>query len=132
MSHLLLQTWDSKLIFPPWFVEIQIFSIPFAYVVCFLTLHIFRQGFLLATLGPQCENFFPDPATANQLKTAFNIILPLGFIPMMLCTASGFAAYILDRPRLAFVVVTLLSMVYGLLLVVPQQVGRRHPLPKRV
>lgn len=99
----------------------QICSTPFVYVVCFLTLHIFRQGFLLATLGPQVEYFFPDATIAEKLKTSFNIILPLGFIPMMLCTASGFAAYILDRPRLAFVVVTLLSMGYGLLLLVPEQ-----------
>jgi len=98
----------------------QIFSIPFLYVVCFLTVHIFRQGFLLATVGPQVEYFFKEDM-AEWLKTSFNIILPLGFIPMMLCTASGFAAYILDRPRLAFVVVTLLSMVYGLLLLVPEQ-----------
>ncbi|KAJ1491370.1 hypothetical protein T484DRAFT_1774488, partial [Baffinella frigidus] len=32
--------------------------------------------------------------------------------------ASGFAGFILSRPRLAFIVVTLLSMVYGLLLMV--------------
>jgi len=99
----------------------QIFSVPFMYVVCFLTMHIFRQGFVLATLGPQVEAFFPDPVVSSQLKTAFNIILPMGFVPMMLCTASGFAAYILDRPKLAFVVVTLVSMVYGLLLLVPTQ-----------
>jgi len=96
----------------------QICSVPFAYVTLFLTTHIFRQGFLIGTLGPQVEAFFPDAKLADTLKGLFNIILPLGFIPMMFCTASGFAGYILNRPKLAFVFVTLISMVYGLLLLV--------------
>ena len=90
----------------------------FLYLVCFLSTHIFRQGFLLGTLGPQVEAFFPDPEESKALQGLFNIILPLGFIPMMFCTASGFAGFILSRPRLAFIVVTLLSMVYGLLMLV--------------
>ncbi len=48
----------------------------------------------------QCEEFFPEeqyPGLASQLKDAFNIILPLGFIPMMFCTASGFAGYVSIR-----------------------------------
>jgi len=96
----------------------QIMSVQFGYLVCFLSMHIFRQGFLLGTIGPQVEAFFPDPVQAEGLKGLFNVILPLGFIPMMFCTASGFAGFILSRPRLAFIVVTLLSMVYGLLLMV--------------
>lgn len=102
-------------------LHVQICSVPFAYVVCFLSTHIFRQGFLLATVGPQVEVFFPDPAKAQQLKDSFNIILPLGFIPMMFCTASGFAGYVLNRPRLAFIIVTLMSQVYGLLLIWPNE-----------
>lgn len=96
----------------------QVFSIEFLYVVLFLTIHIFRQGFLLGTLGPQVEAFFPDKSQADMLKSLFNVILPLGFLPMMFCTASGLAGFILNRPRLAFVLVTLISMVYGGLLLV--------------
>lgn len=44
----------------------------------------------------QVEQFFPDAVLAAQLKDSFNVILPLGFIPMMFCTASGFAGYVLD------------------------------------
>lgn len=44
----------------------------------------------------QVEQFFPDAGLAAQLKDSFNVILPLGFIPMMFCTASGFAGYVLD------------------------------------
>ena len=94
----------------------QICSVPFFYVACFFSMHNFRQGFLLATVGPQVELFFPDTALAESLKNSFNIILPLGFIPMMFCTASGFAGYVLNRPRLAFIVVTAMSQIYGLLL----------------
>ena len=42
----------------------------------------------------------------------------LGFIPMMFCTASGFAGYVLNRPRLAFIVVTAMSQIYGVTLLV--------------
>ena len=56
-----------------------------------------------------------------MLKDSFNIILPLGFIPMMFCTASGFAGYVLNRPRLAFIVVTIMSQIYGLLLLWPNE-----------
>lgn len=101
----------------------QVCSVPFAYVTIFLCVHIFRQGFLLGTLGPQVEYFFTDAALANKLKDSFNIILPLGFLPMMFCTASGFAGYVLNRPNLAFIVVTLMSMVYGGLLLVPNVVA---------
>lgn len=34
-------------------LHVQICSVPFAYVTLFLSMHIFRQGFLLATVGPQ-------------------------------------------------------------------------------
>jgi len=34
-------------------LSVQICSVPFLYVVCFLSTHIFRQGFLLGTVGPQ-------------------------------------------------------------------------------
>ena len=57
------------------------------------------------------EAFFPDTVLQGRLKDSFNIILPLGFIPMMFCTASGFAGYVLNRPRLAFIVVTIMSQV---------------------
>jgi len=105
-------------------LSVQICSVPFLYVVCFLSTHIFRQGFLLGTVGPQVEHFFPEsdfPGKAKQLTDSFNIILPLGFIPMMFCTASGFAGYVLNRPRLAFIVVTLMSQIYGLLLLWPNE-----------
>ena len=36
----------------------QICSAPFFYVTCFLALHIFRQGFLLGTVGPQVYFYF--------------------------------------------------------------------------
>jgi len=67
------------------------------------------------------EAFFPDTALQGRLKDSFNIILPLGFIPMMFCTASGFAGYVLNRPRLAFIVVTIMSQIYGLLLLWPNE-----------
>ena len=35
---------------------------------------------------------------------------------MMFCTASGFAGYVLNRPRLAFIVVTAMSQIYGVLM----------------
>jgi len=37
---------------------------------------------------------------------------------MMFCTASGFAGYVLNRPRLAFIVVTAMSQIYGVTLLV--------------
>ncbi|EKX31925.1 hypothetical protein GUITHDRAFT_121897 [Guillardia theta CCMP2712] len=52
----------------------------------------YSGGFLLATLGPQVEYFFQDPQVSSRLKNLFNIILPLGFVPMMFCTASGVAS----------------------------------------
>eukprot|EP00291_Cryptomonas_curvata_P005519 CAMPEP_0172190146 /NCGR_PEP_ID=MMETSP1050-20130122/22944_1 /TAXON_ID=233186 /ORGANISM="Cryptomonas curvata, Strain CCAP979/52" /LENGTH=465 /DNA_ID=CAMNT_0012864973 /DNA_START=24 /DNA_END=1418 /DNA_ORIENTATION=- len=98
----------------------QIFSFPFFYVTLFFSIHNFCQGFVLATLGPQIEEFFTadDGKQAQTLISSFTIILPLGFLPMMLFTATGLAAYILARHRLAFIFVSLLCTIYGLLLLV--------------
>ena len=46
-------------------------------------------------------NLNPDPYTRIA-----------GFIPMMVFTASGFTDFLLSRPNLAFIVVTLISMVF--------------------
>ena len=83
-----------------------------------MVVHIFRQGFILATVGPQTELFFPEKQ-AYFLSDAFSIVLPLGFLPMAVLTAAGVAGYILSRPNLAFLFVNLLSMTYGLLLLLP-------------
>ena len=45
--------------------------------------------------------------------------MPLGFVPMMLCSATGFTSYILDRPHIAFIFVTFLCQLYSLLLLCP-------------
>uniref|UniRef100_A0A7S0XDU2 Major facilitator superfamily (MFS) profile domain-containing protein n=1 Tax=Mantoniella antarctica TaxID=81844 RepID=A0A7S0XDU2_9CHLO len=96
----------------------QICSGPFAIATSFMVVHIFRQGLILATIGPQMEAFFPEKQ-ASFLSDAFSIVLPLGFLPMAVLTAAGAAGYILSRPNLAFVFVNLLSMTYGLMLLVP-------------
>jgi hypothetical protein len=96
----------------------QICSGPFAIATSFMVVHIFRQGFILATIGPQTEIFFPEKQ-AFFLSDAFSIVLPLGFLPMAFLTAAGAAGYILSRPNLAFVFVNLLSMAYGLMLLCP-------------
>ncbi|KAJ1495552.1 hypothetical protein T484DRAFT_1761952 [Baffinella frigidus] len=93
-----------------YFLKLTMRSAEFGYLVCFMSMHTYRQGFFLATLGPQVEAFFPDEATADFLQDLFNIALPLGFIPMLLCTVSGLTGFILPKPRLAFVAVTALSM----------------------
>lgn len=91
----------------------MVFSAQFAYSTAFLAMHIFRQGFVLATVGPQAEHFF-EQGKADFLANAFSIILPMGFVPMALLTASGLAGYLLKRKHVAFTVVTVLSMAYGL------------------
>lgn len=96
----------------------QICSGPFFIATSFMVVHIFRQGFILATVGPQTEIFFPEKQ-AYFLSDAFSIVLPLGFLPMALLTAVGLAGYILSRPNVAFIFVNLLSMTYGLMLLLP-------------
>jgi hypothetical protein len=80
----------------------QICSQPFAIATSFMVIHIFRQGFVLATLGPQAEAFFPEKE-ASLLADAFSIILPLGFLPMAILTATGVVGsdrYCLPRCRM--------------------------------
>jgi len=96
----------------------QLGSGAFWMAASFMCVHIFRQGFVLATLGPQMETFFPG-RTAKMLSDAFSVVLPLGFIPMAILTATGGAGAILRRPMFAFFFVTVLSMLYGGLLLVP-------------
>jgi hypothetical protein len=99
-------------------IRAQLRSGAFWMAASFMCVHIFRQGFVLATLGPQMETFFPAK-TAKTLSDAFSIVLPMGFIPMAILTAVGAAGAILTRPMFAFFFVTSLSMVYGGLLLVP-------------
>mmetsp|Transcript_5172 Transcript_5172/g.23285 ORF Transcript_5172/g.23285 Transcript_5172/m.23285 type:complete len:439 (-) Transcript_5172:2562-3878(-) len=79
----------------------QLSSGAFWMAASFMCVHIFRQGFVLATLGPQMETFFPG-RTAKMLSDAFSVVLPLGFIPMAILTATGGAGAILRRPMFAF------------------------------
>lgn len=90
----------------------------FAYGACFLVVQIFRQGFIIDTVGLRNEVLF-DAGTAAFLSDSFSLILPLGFIPMALLTAVGATGALLARPRLAFIAVNFASAVYGLLLVAP-------------
>lgn len=99
-------------------IRAQLRSGAFWMAASFMCVHIFRQGFVLATLGPQMEAFFPAK-TAKTLSDAFSIVLPMGFVPMAILTAVGAAGAILKRPMFAFFFVTSLSMVYGGLLLVP-------------
>ena len=96
----------------------QLLSGPFFLAATFTAVHIFRQGFLLATVGPRAETFF-DADRATFLADAFSVILPLGFLPMALLTATGAAGAILSRPDVAFAFVNVISMAYGLALLIP-------------
>jgi hypothetical protein len=97
----------------------QLCSVPFVYLTLFLAMHNFRHGFLLSTLGRQIETFFADPAEAQGLLALFNTVLPLGFTPMMLFTATGASDYLLTNPLVGFVVVNVLCITYGLMLLAP-------------
>mmetsp|Transcript_11767 Transcript_11767/g.49445 ORF Transcript_11767/g.49445 Transcript_11767/m.49445 type:complete len:440 (-) Transcript_11767:760-2079(-) len=82
-------------------IRAQLRSGAFWMAASFMCVHIFRQGFVLATLGPQMEAFFPAK-TAKTLSEAFSTVLPMGFIPMAILTAVGAAGAILKRPMFAF------------------------------
>lgn len=97
----------------------QVFSWEFTYVTFFFAVHNFTQGVVLATTGMQVSHYFPDERTAEMLADAFSVILPMGFLPVLLCTLSGISGFILTRPQLAFMVVSLMSCTYGAMFLVP-------------
>eukprot|EP00192_Tetraselmis_astigmatica_P002873 CAMPEP_0117669556 /NCGR_PEP_ID=MMETSP0804-20121206/12204_1 /TAXON_ID=1074897 /ORGANISM="Tetraselmis astigmatica, Strain CCMP880" /LENGTH=583 /DNA_ID=CAMNT_0005477639 /DNA_START=251 /DNA_END=2002 /DNA_ORIENTATION=+ len=103
----------------------QVLSWEFSYAATFLVIHIFRQGFVLSTVYIQLHHFFgpKQNALADLLADLFSVFLPLGFIPMLLYSATGCSAYLLSRPSLSFFVSTVCSMTYGLLFLWPSVPG---------
>uniref|UniRef100_A0A061R1R6 Mfs transporter n=1 Tax=Tetraselmis sp. GSL018 TaxID=582737 RepID=A0A061R1R6_9CHLO len=97
----------------------QVLSWEFAYVTLFFSVHNFTQGVVLTTMGMQTAHYFPDRRTADSMADLFSIILPLGFLPMLFCTITGASGFILNRPQLAFFVVSLMSCTYGALFLFP-------------
>ena len=98
----------------------QLLSWEFLYAASFLAVHIFRQGFVLTTMNSQLEHFFhDDPDMARGLADVFSVFLPLGFLPMLALSVSGFNSCLMQRPRLALAVSTGLSMGFGLLFLWP-------------
>ena len=97
----------------------QISSWEFVYVTLFFSVHNFTQGVVLATMGMQTTHYFTDKHTAVMMANLFSVILPLGFLPMLLCTMTGLSGYIISRPQLAFLVVSLMSCTYGGLFLFP-------------
>ena len=91
----------------------QLCSTEFAYLLAFFTIHNFTQGLVMTTMGPQVAYFFEDKGTAEMLADVFSIILPLGFLPVMICTVAGVSGFILSRFNLSFVVTTVISCAYG-------------------
>jgi len=116
----------------------------FLYAAVFLTVHIFRQGVMLAGVGPQAELRFPDAAeegtgggggadeaieaieaaarttttttVGERLAYDFSFILPLGFLPMLLLTLLGVSGTLARYPLSGYAVVNVLSSLYNLLL----------------
>eukprot|EP00873_Tetraselmis_striata_P039294 jgi/Tetstr1/459558/TSEL_004923.t1 len=97
----------------------QVFSWEFAYVTLFFAVHNFTQGVVLTTTGMQVAHYFPDERTAEMMADAFSVILPMGFLPVLLCTITGISGFILNRPQLAFMVVSLMSCTYGGMFLIP-------------
>ena len=95
----------------------QLQSCEFLFVACFIVTHILRQGFMLTTIGRRAEVVFGDKL-GNSLVDLFSIALPLGFLPMGVFTACRLADRLAAKPERAFVIVSALSMVWGVLLVV--------------
>jgi MFS family permease len=97
----------------------QVFSWEFAYVTFFFAVHNFTQGVVLTTTGMQVSHYFPDERTAEMMADLFSIILPMGFLPVLFCTLTGISGFILNRPQLAFLVVSLMSCTYGAMFLFP-------------
>ena len=95
----------------------QLQSCEFLFVACFIVTHVLRQGFMLTTIGRRAEVVFGDKL-GNSLVDLFSIALPLGFLPMGVFTACRLADRLAAKPERAFVIVSALSMVWGVLLVV--------------
>ena len=90
---------------------------PFFIATSFMVVHIFAKV-CSRHRRPSGRDFLPK-GQAYFLSNAFSIILPLGFLPMAMLTAVGVAGQILSSPNVAFVFVNLLSMAYGLMLLIP-------------
>mmetsp|Transcript_30208 Transcript_30208/g.77559 ORF Transcript_30208/g.77559 Transcript_30208/m.77559 type:complete len:538 (-) Transcript_30208:873-2486(-) len=97
----------------------QLATWDFTYLLVFFCMHNFTQGLVMTTMGEQVAHFFPDPETADMLAETFSVVLPMGFLPVLLCTFAGISGFILSRFNLAFVVTSVLSCTYGALFLWP-------------
>lgn len=93
----------------------QLLSSEFGFAAAFMSVHVFRQGFVLTTMAPQLLNAFSDPDLATELSDVFSLCLALGFIPIFLASVTGCGEYLLCRPVLSLLVSTAVSMAYSVL-----------------
>eukprot|EP00993_Chasmostoma_nieuportense_P000932 NODE_1856_length_1357_cov_51.022764_g1764_i0.p1 GENE.NODE_1856_length_1357_cov_51.022764_g1764_i0~~NODE_1856_length_1357_cov_51.022764_g1764_i0.p1 ORF type:complete len:419 (+),score=96.48 NODE_1856_length_1357_cov_51.022764_g1764_i0:51-1307(+) len=88
------------------------------YLSLLVTENLFRQGLVFESITLQCQALFPSHV-ADHLAAVFSVMLPLGFLPMLLLVVTGLARRILQRPPHAFVLILCLTITYGCLLLVP-------------
>lgn len=115
-----MEAWPHREILKKAGFWVQVKSDKFKYLLCYMTIHILRQGYMLVTVDRQSHIYF-GREMGVLLGDAFSIILPLGFLPMAMFTASGQANALLKRSDLAFLVASGLSILWLLLMLVHQR-----------